>query len=125
MQRKLWLLLAAMSTVAFAAPSPSAAQEPALVTTVASTFIPGDDQMALDLVIRQGQPLNLRNVDFAAHNVTSDLTVDGFPIFRSGSISIIDRDQPVPVNGVENLAIGEYGFYCSIHSSMRGTLSVQ
>ena len=37
---------------------------------------------------------------------------------------LIGPGQSAPVAGVEALAPGDYGFYCSLHANMRGTITV-
>jgi plastocyanin len=73
-------------------------------------------------VMTQGGSLTFVNVDNAAHDVVSEgLAPDGSRLFRSDYANV---GQAVPVEGVEDLAAGDYGFFCSIHPSMRGTLTV-
>jgi hypothetical protein len=73
-------------------------------------------------VITQGGTLTFANVDNAAHDVVAvDRGPDGRALFRSDYANL---GQVVPVEGVEELPAGDYAFFCSIHPSMQGTLSV-
>ena len=67
--------------------------------------------------ISQGSPVTFTNLDVAQHDVISD---DG--LFSTPLISI---GQSAPVAGAEALDPGDYGFYCSLHRNMTGTLVVQ
>lgn len=67
--------------------------------------------------VGQGGTVTYANLDIAAHDVVS---VDG--LFGT---ALIGTGQRVPVAGVENLAPGSYAFYCTLHSNMRGTLTVR
>jgi plastocyanin len=70
----------------------------------------------------QGEPVIFQNLDFVDHDVVADAKgPDGTPLFRS---EIIGRGASSPVAGTEFLTTGDYGFFCSIHPNMKGTLSV-
>jgi outer membrane protein assembly factor BamB len=66
--------------------------------------------------VRQGGSVTYYNLDAAQHDV---LSVDG--LFGT---PLIGAAQQAPVAGVEALAPGDYGFYCSLHANMQGTLTV-
>jgi len=72
--------------------------------------------------VSKGQPLGLRNLDPADHDVTSRLRkADGSPLFQSPRVPEGSVDA---VHGVKALPAGSYEFYCSIHPNMTGTLTV-
>ena len=64
-----------------------------------------------------GMGLDYTNIDVAPHNVVSD---DG--LFSSGPL--IPAGQTANVAGVEDLPPGSYGFFCTLHTNMRGSLEV-
>lgn len=70
------------------------------------------------VVILKGSPLTYHNLDIAPHDVRS--TAPGK--FASPVITI---GKTAKVIGVPALARGNYGFYCSIHTNMRGNLIVR
>lgn len=86
-----------------------------VITAAANTFVPGN------VTIAQGDTLTFANPDVAPHNVVSDATTKAGAIFRSG---VATTGQTVTVNGVERLKPGTYPFYCSLHPTMRGALTV-
>jgi polyvinyl alcohol dehydrogenase (cytochrome) len=71
-----------------------------------------------------GGPLSFVNADLPQHDVVSDeLAPDGQPLFRSRLSGI---GEVVPVEGLDRVQSGrQYGFFCSIHPGMRGTLFVR
>jgi plastocyanin len=70
-----------------------------------------------------GADLSFTNADIVQHDVVSDDKVNGETLFRSDRAGL---GETVPIEGVERLHPGEsYGFYCSIHRGMRGTLIVR
>jgi plastocyanin len=73
-------------------------------------------------VVTQGGAMSFANLDNAAHDVVAvERGPDGQPLFRSDYANVA---QVVEVEGVEDLPAGDYEFFCSIHPSMRGTLSI-
>lgn len=68
------------------------------------------------VVAAQGDSLRFHNLDLLAHDVVSDRG-----LFRS---AIIYNGQTTPVPGVESLGPGTYTFHCSLHSWMKGALTV-
>jgi spore coat protein A len=82
----------------------------------------------------QGQSLSLLNIDTVAHTLTSVASKPKrvkygktyftirVPLFDSGSIAGATLGD---VKGVAGLKPGSYGFYCSMHTGMKGTLVVQ
>lgn len=70
-----------------------------------------------NVTMPQGGSLTLTNLDVPQHDVLSDdVGLFGSPLIGPG--------QSTPVAGVDALAAGTYGFYCSLHRNMRGTLTV-
>jgi plastocyanin len=68
------------------------------------------------VTMQHGQSLSFTNLDVPQHDVKGDNGTWGSPLVSSG--------QSTPVDGVEALAPGSYGFYCSLHRNMTGTLVV-
>ena len=68
------------------------------------------------VTVQQGGSATFTNLDVPQHDVRAD----------NGSFStpLIGTGQSAPVEGVEVLAPGAYGFYCSLHPNMTGTLQV-
>ena len=76
------------------------------------------------MVTQVGGPVSFVNSDLPQHDVVSDdRAPDGQPLFRSRLSGI---GEVVPVEGLDRVQSGrQYGFYCSIHPGMRGTLLVR
>ena len=70
-----------------------------------------------NVTIKKGQKATFRNLDTAPHDVKSDGA-----LFKS---NVITFGKSSPVNNVNKLAKGKYGFHCSIHPFMKGTLTVK
>lgn len=72
--------------------------------------------------IDQGERVIFRNGDVATHDVTADQKGgDGKPLFAS---PLIERNEEAEVNGADSLTTGQYGFFCSVHPQMKGTITV-
>jgi plastocyanin len=71
-----------------------------------------------------GGKLSFANLDVVQHDVTAqDHGSDGRPLFQS---KLIGLGETATVDGVEKLQSGKsYGFFCTVHPGMRGTLIVQ
>lgn len=67
-------------------------------------------------VVKQGQPVNYRNLDIAIHDVRS---TSG--LFYTVPIGF---NKQTSVIGAKNLKKGTYKFYCSFHPLMKGQLRV-
>jgi plastocyanin len=76
------------------------------------------------MIMPKGGPLSYTNLDAVQHDVVaSDNGPDGQPLFRT---PLIGLGGSAPVTGVEKLEGGKsYGFFCSLHPNMRGTVNVQ
>jgi plastocyanin len=76
-----------------------------------------------EATIDQGQSVTFQNSDQTAfHDVTADQNgSDGKALFASETI---EGGKTSPVKGVEFLITGDYGFHCSVHPFMKGTLHV-
>ena len=71
-----------------------------------------------EATIDQGQSITFQNSDRTAmHDVTSDKS----GLFKSDTI---ENGKTAPVNGVEFLTTGDYGYHCSVHPFMTGTIHV-
>jgi hypothetical protein len=71
-----------------------------------------------------GNKVSYTNLDNVLHDVTAtDKGADGRPLFQS---KLIGLGESAAIDGTERLAAGKsYGFYCSVHPGMKGTLQVQ
>jgi polyvinyl alcohol dehydrogenase (cytochrome) len=73
-------------------------------------------------IVARGGSVTFANGDAAQHNVVATRNgADGRPLFASALIGV---GQTTDVSGVAKLAPGDYGFVCSIHAGMKGTLTV-
>lgn len=75
-----------------------------------------------NVTIDQGERLTFRNNDVPRHDVTSEATgdVNGY-LFQS---ELVGNGETTFVEGSQYLTTGSYPFICSIHSQMKGTLTV-
>lgn len=86
------------------------------------TAAPFNRFTAASVTIDQGERLTFRNTDSASHNVTArDRAEDGRPLFASQTIT---NGRSAEVEGARHLTTGSYGFLCTIHPTMTGTLQV-
>jgi plastocyanin len=70
----------------------------------------------------QGERLTFQNLDGVGHDVTATGSgPDGRPLFRT---PVIGSGQETFVGGSQYLTTGSYGFFCSVHPQMTGTLDV-
>lgn len=75
-----------------------------------------------NVTMDQGERLTFQNLDVVGHDVTATQRgPDGRALFRT---PIIGGGQEVFVEGSQYLTTGSYGFVCSIHPEMTGTLNV-
>lgn len=97
---------------------------PAGATIVAGPGAASSTYATPVMVTQVGGPLSFTNLDLPQHDVTADdLGTDGRPLFGTPLIGIA---QTVPVEGLEQVQAGKtYGFYCTLHPGMRGSLIVR
>ena len=76
------------------------------------------------MVTQVGGPLSFLNLDVVQHDVVSDEKApDGSPLFKTPLIGV---GETAPVEGLDRVQSGKsYGFFCSLHPGMRGTLQVR
>jgi len=76
------------------------------------------------MITRVGGPLSYTNLDVVQHDVVaSDTGPDGAPLFRT---PLVGFGASAKVEGLEKVQSGKtYGFFCSLHPNMRGSLIVQ
>jgi len=90
---------------------------PAGATVVAGPAAASTGYATPLMVMQKGGALTFANFDVVQHDVVAD----------NGSFKskLIGLAETAPVEGAEKLDIGSYGFFCSVHPGMRGTLQVQ
>lgn len=75
-----------------------------------------------NIEIDQGEKVIFRNGDVASHDVTAEQKgPDGKALFAS---KLIERNEEAEVVGADSLATGSYGFFCTVHPQMKGTIKV-
>ena len=76
------------------------------------------------VTVAKGEGLSFVNLDPPQHDVTADEKgPDGRPVFAS---RLGGLGEVVPVEGMDRVESGKsYGFFCSLHPGMRGTLIVR
>lgn len=127
--------VAAAATLVMAIVTPASAAE---VATAPGGFIAGFVPPVV--VIAEGEAINYTNADLAQHNFVADDAFlpkkaakkakwcSGFdrgkcPLFWSPTIGIGEATE---VLGLERLAAGDqFGFLCTLHPNMKGTLVVR
>jgi plastocyanin len=74
--------------------------------------------------VERGGSISFLNLDFVEHDVNSEeLGPDGRPLF---STPLIGFGESAEVEGLDRVQSGRsYGFFCSVHPGMRGTLTVR
>jgi len=108
-------LIVLAAAAALAVPS-SASAANNVVVSAGFRFLPPTVSVA------QGDTLTHVNADIAPHDVVSVATgADNLPIFYGDIVSTGGQSD---VRGVSSLAAGSYAFYCSVHPTMTGTLTV-
>jgi plastocyanin len=107
----------ALAVAGALAAAPALADQTVTAGPVPNTFA------STNVTIDQGEALMFQNSDRSAlHDVTSDKNgSDSKPLFASETI---DGGKTSPVKGVEFLTTGDYGFHCSLHPFMTGTVHV-
>jgi FtsP/CotA-like multicopper oxidase with cupredoxin domain/plastocyanin len=97
---------------------PAAAEAP----TTAWIYIGQTDFQTKAVSMATGGTLNVRNNATIKHTVTSDLRgSDGKPLF---DVTVLPG-QTVSISAAADLVAGSYPFHCSIHPTMRGTLTIE
>lgn len=83
--------------------------------------VPVDRYSSDVITVDQGEALIFRNADLNRHDVVSTQQAGGKPLF---STPLLSTGGEAVVQGVQQLKGGNYPFFCSIHSYMKGTLTV-
>lgn len=99
-----------------AAPTPPAPGTPAPSVETKSVNIQDFAFGPTNTVITRGGKVTFTNNDGASHNVTFDTGVYPVSPLASGASVTIDTSSFPP---------GTYNYHCSLHPSMKGTLTVQ
>ena len=110
------LLGVAVSAALLSVPIGPAQAGTSYLTAAALTYLPGE------VTIAPGDSLQFFNADVAPHNVVSTALTGGEPLFASDTAGPLGL---VAVEGVEDLGIGTYAFFCSVHPNMRGAVLVR
>jgi plastocyanin len=97
---------------------------PAGATIVAGPGASSSTYATPVMVTQVGGPLSFTNLDLPQHDVTADeIGPGGRPLFHTPLIGI---GQTVAVDGLDPVQAGKtYGFYCTLHPGMRGSLIVR
>ena len=89
--------------------------------------------------IKKGDVLSIGNLDTVTHTVTFDassagasvnISVGAYSVQQSKNVETTESvmfDVSIPGNSTANLPsldVGTYNFYCTLHSTMRGTLNI-
>jgi plastocyanin len=75
-----------------------------------------------NVTMDQGERLTFQNLDVERHDVVASARgSDGRALFRT---PIIGNGEEAFVEGSQYLTTGSYGFFCSVHPQMTGTLNV-
>lgn len=83
---------------------------------------PNSTYLTTSPMMDQGETLTFYSFDVPNHDVTADQKgPDGKPLF---STPLIGFGESAAVVGSDSLTAGQYPFFCTIHASMRGTLTV-
>jgi len=98
------------------------AAAPTIVAAEYFTYLPGDDDVPIELHVEQGGTLLFANTDYVGgwHSIASH-DEEGRLLFESDWIGQAETSE---VRGVSTLAPGAYRFSCSSHEFMQGTLVV-
>lgn len=109
-------LAAALATLGLAVAAAPAGAEQQLVAQ------PPDRYAVSEVTVQRGEGLTFVNQDIDRHDVTADDTgPGGGALFASPVIGTTERASVARVAG---LGPGRYGFHCSLHPFMTGTLVV-
>jgi glucose/arabinose dehydrogenase len=98
--------------------APAAPSHAAAHTVVSAGYL----YAPADLSIARGDTVDYVNLDPVPHNITSERgTATGELLFASDTINAGER---AAVRGVDKLKPGTYGYFCTLHEQMRGTITV-
>jgi plastocyanin len=88
-----------------------------VVVTVAFRYVPPT------ITITAGDTLDLVNLENSPHNLVAfDRGADGQPLFASGIVGV---GGVTAVARVESLQPSAYSYYCTVHDTMTGLLTVE
>jgi plastocyanin len=87
-----------------------------VVLTIEDTYVP------FNLTVKQGQTLDLVNLENSPHDFVAREWLDGRPYFQSDVVLAGGRTN---VRRVETLLPSAYPFYCTVHDTMSGLLTVE
>jgi plastocyanin len=111
----MWRAVVASVLVAVAAPAAARAEQ--VIRAEPSTRY-----TTPEVTIAPGETVKFDNADVVSHDVTSrQAKADGERLFAS---EILGAGKTGPVKGTADLQPGQYEFFCSLHSSMKGKLTV-
>ena len=120
MQSVIATTIATCAAIGLALPATAAAASAgilALPGSVSSTFT------TKTVNVPRGGTVAFTNLDFAPHSVVATKLKKHRPVFSTSRA--IQLGSTTPVDGVSGLKPGSYGFICSIHPYMHGTLIVR
>lgn len=121
MRRRIAVLAVALAALAAAAPSHGLVRGYAV--TRGSGYGNGDSELiAPTLVLPRGAELVFVNLHLWGHSIYSDAWKA--PNVRLFNSDVIPFRGTSAVRGVPDLSPGSYGFFCSNHTGMRGTLVI-
>jgi plastocyanin len=101
-------------------PAPASA---ASHTIVAFLGAASSNYQTTSLTISKGDSVAFQNLDLAPHDVTSSTLKKKRPIFQS---RIVNFGSSAPVTGIQKVKSKKsYGYFCSIHPYMKGTIRVR
>ncbi len=72
-------------------------------------------------VAQRGKAAVFRNLDIVAHDVVSVRRNSSGPLFRT---PLIGLNKEAVIAGVPSLPVGNYAFFCTLHTNMKGFLRV-
>jgi glucose/arabinose dehydrogenase/plastocyanin len=108
-------ILLPLLLVLAAVPATQGSSAATTITAASNRFLPAD------FTITEGEQIDFLNADVLPHNVISLPARNGGK-FHSDTIT---QGKSAPVRGTSTLAPATYDFYCSLHPTMIGKLTVQ
>lgn len=101
-------------------PSSAAAANQRIVAFIGAV---SSNYQTTSVTMSKGDTVSFQNLDLAPHDVTSTKLKKKRPIFQS---RIVNFGATTPVTGVHKVkARKSYGYFCSIHPYMKGTIRVR